>query len=117
MQTGKQAGNIKETKKPNTRPRHVHMWTPFGSKKQKKYILEKTGPVKLIHTLLFIIENIQGSRQREDFITFHLRFFISHKSGLHLLLLLLNVHYNKVPAGRMPGWSFGLLRDKSQVLN
>ena len=117
MQTGKHAGNIKGTKKPNTRPRQVDMWTPFGSKKQRKYILVKTGPVKLIHTLLFIIENIQGSRQRENFITFPLRFFISHKSGPHLPLLLLNAHYNKVPAGRMPGWSFGLLRDRIHVLN
>jgi hypothetical protein len=117
MQTGKQAENIKESKKPNTRTRQGDIWTSFGSRKQKKYILEKTGPVKLIHTLLFVIENIQGPLQREDFIAFPLRFFISHKSGLHLLLLLLNAHYNKVPAGRMPGWSFGLLLDKIQVSN
>jgi len=117
MKTGKQAGNTKGSRKLDIRSRKANSWIPFGSKKQKKYSIEKTGPVKLIHTLLFVIENIQGSRQRDDFITFPLRFFITHKSGLHLLLLLLNAHYNKVPAGRMPGWSFGMLLDRIEVSN
>jgi DNA-binding MarR family transcriptional regulator len=117
MQTNKQVGNINLNKKLDIKISKSNIWSQFGPKKQKYYVSRELGPIKLIHTLLFVIENIQGSRQRKDLITSPLRFFIYHKSGLHLLLLLLNAHYNKTPAGRMPGWSFGMLLDRVEISN
>ncbi|HIF61245.1 MAG TPA: hypothetical protein EYQ26_17455 [Rhodospirillales bacterium] len=117
MQIIKQVGDKGVSKQLDIRSREANFLSPFESKKRKRNILKKTGPIKLIHTLLFVIENIQGSRQRDDPITCPLGFFIAHKSGLHLLLLLLNAHYNKTPVGRMPGWSFGMLLDRVQISN
>jgi len=114
MQSIKQTGNLKLIKKQRI---EASLWSPIKSTEKNEKITSKTGPVKLIHTLLFVLENIQGSRQREDLITSPLRFFIAHKSGLHILLLLLNAHYNKAPVGRMPGWSFGMLFDRVQISN
>ena len=77
----------------------------------------KSDPVEFIHTLLFVIENIKGSRQRDDLVTVQLRYFITHKSGLHLLLLLLNADYTKAPVGRMPVWFFGILLERIDISN
>ena len=69
MQTNKQLGNIEVSNQADIQSRQINLLSPFESKKLKRSILEKTGPIKLIHTLLFVIENIQGPRQRDDLIT------------------------------------------------
>ena len=77
MQTNKQVGDIEVSKQLDVRSREANLLSPFESKKLKRNILKKTGSIKLIHTLLFVIENIQGSRQRDDLITCPLGFFLS----------------------------------------
>ena len=75
----------------------------------------QSGPIALVHTMLFTIERVQGYIDRSDFVIGRLRFFLGRVGGLHLLLLLLNAYYNKTPVGRMPGWTFGKLEQKIEV--
>ena len=70
-----------------------------------------SGPRELVLALLLVQESMQ-SRGGGVHGLGPLRFFLHRAGGFHLLLSLLSAHYNKRAAGRMPGWTFGVLRER-----
>lgn len=69
----------------------------------------------MIHSLLFMLEYSSSGGPARQATKRCLGFFFGRHGGLHLLLMLLNAHYNKPPAGRRPGWVFSTLRDRLQM--
>jgi hypothetical protein len=63
-------------------------------------------------TLLLIHESMQGAGAGSQRGLAPLKYFLNRAGGFHLLLSLLTAHYNKRAAGRMPGWTFGVLRQR-----
>jgi DNA-binding MarR family transcriptional regulator len=75
----------------------------------------RTGsPQELLHLLLFVWEFCEGSNEVPEGRD-RLRFFFLRTGGFHLLLMLLNAHYNKPQAGRRPGWQFCVLHDRIRI--
>ncbi len=77
--------------------------------------LELSRPQDIVHCLLFIVEYSNSADPRWQQHKRHLNLFFSRDGGLHLLLMLLNAHYNKPAAGRRPGWVFSGMRDRIQI--
>ena len=73
------------------------------------------GPDSLVLSLLGLIECSSGRNANGLPCFRYLKFFLSRGGGMHLLLLLLNAHYFKRAAGRMPGWTFGALRERTKL--
>lgn len=71
-------------------------------------------PEQLVLLLLFVQEVPQGGRKGPAHFK-SIDFFLRRAGGMHLLLLLLNAHYNKRAVGRMPGWGFGVLRRRIRI--
>ena len=71
--------------------------------------------LEMLHRLLFLIEYpaSPGDKWREH--KGYLDLFFTRHGGLHLLLMLLNAHYNKPPAGRRPGWVFSGMCDRIMI--
>ncbi len=74
-----------------------------------------SGPEGLVLSLLGLIECSSGKSATGIQCFQYLKFFLSRGGGMHLLLLLLNAHYFKRPAGRMPGWTFGALMERMKL--
>ena len=71
-------------------------------------------PEQLVLLLMFMHETIPaGHKVDRDMKT--IEFFLRRAGGMHLLLLLLNAHYNKRAVGRIPGWGFGVLRRRIRI--
>ena len=71
-------------------------------------------PEQLVLLLLYVQEVIQGGAKGSARFK-SIDFFLRRAGGMHLLLLLLNAHYNKRAVGRMPGWGFGVLRRRIRI--
>jgi DNA-binding MarR family transcriptional regulator len=69
----------------------------------------------LIHCLLFVLESSDTTAKDWQKHKKNLGLFFSRGGGLHLLLMLLNAHYNKPATGRRPGWVFSVLHDRIRV--
>jgi hypothetical protein len=63
---------------------------------------------------LLLTETIQNGARKDGQLK-KIDFFLQRASGMHLLLLLLNAHYNKRAAGRLPGWTFGILKSRIRL--
>jgi hypothetical protein len=76
---------------------------------------ELSASSAIVHQLLFLIEYSASSTPKWREHKRHLGLFFNRHGGFHLLLMLLNAHYNKPAAGRRPGWVFSGLRDRIQI--
>jgi len=74
----------------------------------------KSNPHEMLHLLLFLWESCEGNNA-ETVERDCLRFFFRRTGGFHLLLMLLNAHYNKPQVGRRPGWQFCVLHDRIRI--
>jgi len=66
----------------------------------------------VVHALLFMLEFSNSTNPLWQRHKQHLSFFFRRHGGLHLLLMLLNAHFNKPAVGRRPGWVFSGLRHR-----
>jgi hypothetical protein len=64
---------------------------------------------EFVHCLLFVQEFVGSHKQKRDSDLAPIAFFLERTGGLHLLLLLLNVAYQKPAFGWARGWPFGVL--------
>jgi hypothetical protein len=64
---------------------------------------------QFVHCLLFVQEFVGSHKQKRDSDLTPIAFFLERTGGLHLLLLLLNVAYQKPAFGWARGWPFGVL--------
>jgi hypothetical protein len=64
---------------------------------------------QFVHCLLFLQEFVGSPGQKRDADLTPIAFFLERTGGLHLLLLLLNVAYQKPAFGWARGWPFGVL--------
>lgn len=71
-------------------------------------------PEQLVLLLLFVQEVMRNGRTVDAQLK-PIDFFLRRAGGMHLLLLLLNAHYNKRAVGRMPGLGFSILRRRIRL--
>jgi len=70
---------------------------------------------EMLHRLLFLIEYSASPNTKWREHKRYLDLFFTRHGGLHLLLMLLNAHYNKPAAGRRPGWVFSGMCDRIKI--
>jgi hypothetical protein len=72
---------------------------------------------QFVHCLLFVQEFVgsQKQKQKRDADLTPIAFFLERTGGMHLLLLLLNVAYQKPAFGWARGWPFGVLAARVDI--
>jgi DNA-binding HxlR family transcriptional regulator len=70
---------------------------------------------QFVHCLLFLQEFVGSHRQKRNPDLTPVAFFLERTGGLHLLLLLLNVAYQKPAFGWARGWPFGVLAARVDI--
>jgi hypothetical protein len=85
-----------------------------GSAYADEHALLIVKPEQLVLLFLFLQEVMRNGRKVDAQLK-SIDFFLRRAGGMHLLLLLLNAHYNKRAVGRMPGWGFSVLRRRIRI--
>jgi DNA-binding MarR family transcriptional regulator len=103
------------SRQPVTIPRRDRAVRASTVSPQPAFELALSRNSDLIQCLLFVLEFSDTSAKDWQKHKKSLALFFSRGGGLHLLLMLLNAHYNKPATGRRPGWVFSVLQDRIRV--